>query len=468
MFGPGDGDLQRQISQNDHVKDFDVDPSDWKRSCKTVNVILEHILLKEIKAQAERYKGLAIGKYVKQGSSREGLKIRKADEFDTVLIYEIKGLNYDAVHLEQQPGLGLLKVSRRHSLEELQQRYPELYREEVFERKGSDVYLNSRSFHERVFESLIDSASSAVEKTIREAKERCHYHVDFQIRRQINAPSINLTFNIMSTNPDGDGRMHLTALVRTLGGAIFQSEASTTYHTYQIDVDVVPGLQINFDTVPNPFNPQEIMKCPVYAVFKWRNENQVSARQFEDPEIIWRFCTSGYEKHIMDVAQTKESQSYIMTAARLVKAYVRSEPMKNTNFGSFMKSYYLKNIALYCILYVTVINGKELSGVKEALGYFLDFLDVTLTEERLPHFFYNNEWIKYMFPDYELVECCKVDLFESARKNGTLQNAREYSWQSMKRTLQGLYQHADVFIYPDFKDRFREFITAGSYCSASC
>ena len=44
MFGPGDGDLQRQISQNDHVKDFDVDPSDWKRSCETVNVILEGIL----------------------------------------------------------------------------------------------------------------------------------------------------------------------------------------------------------------------------------------------------------------------------------------------------------------------------------------------------------------------------------------------------------------------------------------
>ena len=229
----------------------------------------------------------------------------------------------------------------------------------MFERKGSDVYLNSRSFHESVFQSLIDSARNTVEKTIREAKERNNYDVNFQITRKINPPSINLTFIITSTDPECDDRMNLTALARTLEGTVIQLQSATTL-TYRIDVDVVPGLRIKFDTVPNPFSPQEI---------------------------IWRFCTSGYEKHIMDVAQTKERQSYIMTAARLVKAYIRSEPMKNTNFGSFMKSYFLKNIALYCILYVTVINGKELSGVKEALGYFLDILDVTLMEERLPHFF---------------------------------------------------------------------------------
>ena len=176
--------------------------------------------------------------------------------------------------------LGLLKVSRRHSLDDLQQGYPELYKAEVFERKGSDVYLNSRSFHESVFQSLIDSARNTVEKTIREAKERNNYDVNFQITRKINPPSINLTFIITSTDPDGDGRMNLTALARTLEGTVIQLQSATTL-TYRIDVDVVPGLRIKFDTVPNPFSPQETMKCPVYAVFKWRNENQVSSRQSE-------------------------------------------------------------------------------------------------------------------------------------------------------------------------------------------
>ena len=72
-----------------------------------------------------------------------------------------------------------------------------------------------------------------------------------------------------------------------------------------------------------------------------------------------------------------------------------------------------------------------------------------------------------MFPDYEHVDCFKVDLFESARNNGTLQNAKTYSWNSMKGNFQELYKN-DVFIYQDFKDRFREFINAGSYCLASC
>lgn len=233
--------------------------------------------------------------------------------------------------------------------------------------------------------------------------------------------------------------------------------------TYQIDVDVVPGLQLKLETVPNPFNPRESMYCPIYAVFKWRNENQPAARLFHDPEVVWRFCTSGYEKHIMDVAQTKTSQIYIKTACRIFKAYVKSQLVKRTNFGSFMKSYYLKTIAMYCILYINIINGKELSGVKEALGYFLGFLGVCLEEERLPHFFYCNEWIKYMFPEYEPVDGYKVDLFESARKSGTLQNARECSWRNTQDDFRNLSQ-SDVF--SDFKERFREFILAGRYCTA--
>lgn len=112
-FGPDDGGLEQQISRHEYLRDFDVDSGDWKSSCHMINILLEDVLLKEIKAQAESYDGLGIKKFVKQGSSREGLKIRKADEFDTVLLYEIKGLDYEPVSLETQPGLGMLKIGRR-------------------------------------------------------------------------------------------------------------------------------------------------------------------------------------------------------------------------------------------------------------------------------------------------------------------------------------------------------------------
>lgn len=457
-FGPDDGGLEQQISRHEYLRDFDVDSGDWKSSCHMINILLEDVLLKEIKAQAESYDGLGIKKFVKQGSSREGLKIRKADEFDTVLLYEIKGLDYEPVSLETQPGLGMLKIGRRHNMEELRRRYPQLVREGVFVDKGSGIYLSSRQFHEKVFESIIDSARHEVERKIIDASNRGS-DVGFKINRQINPPSINLTFLMTSSDSDIDSRAYVARSALQVSGHLIQESACT--YMYQIDVDIVPGLQLSLATVPNPLNPGESMQCPVYAVFKWRNESQRSARAFDDAQVIWRFCTSGYEKHIMDGAHTRRSQRYILTACRLVKAYIKNPSIKKTQFGSFMKSYYLKNIAMYCILYVVIMNGKTLSGVREALGYFLDFLGVALTEERLPHFFYGNEWIKYMFPDYEFVEGCKIDLFESARKSGTLVNARQSCWRDIKEDFRRLIQ---CEVFSDFKERFKEFVRAGRYC----
>ena len=66
-----------------------------------------------------------------------------------------------------------------------------------------------------------------------------------------------------------------------------------------------------------------------------------------------------------------------------------------------------------------------------------------------------------MFPEYEPVGGYKVDLYDSVKH--TLVNVRESSWGKMKEDLAELYRH-DVFIYPDFKERFREFVKAGVYC----
>ena len=259
-------------------------------------------------------------------------------------------------------------------MERLAESYPQLAKADVFTEKGSEIYLNSRNLHEKVFLSLIDSATSEVERLI-DAAETSGSPAKFRIKRQINPPSINLTFIITSSAPNVDVRYSFMGMARRVVSLMQESAdsrcQSESASWYQIDVDVVPGLQISLDTVPSPFNPTETMDCPLYAVFKWRNESQRSARAFEDPKIIWRFCTSGYEKHIMDVAQIKPSQRYILNACRIVKAYVKSPSLKTTQFGHLMKSYYLKTIAMYCILYVTVINGKQLSGVREALGYFI-------------------------------------------------------------------------------------------------
>ena len=357
------------------------------------------------------------------------------------------------------------------TMQSLAESYPELAKSGVFTEKDSHIYLNSRSLHERVFVSLIDSATTAVETKIVTAVTN-GTPVKFRIKRQINPPSVNLTFSFASDAFGVNVRSSFVGMTSQIVGLVHESahlrNQSKPASWYQIDVDVVPGLQISLDTAPNPFNPSETMECPVYAVFKWRNESQRSARAFENPDVIWRFCTSGYEKHIMDVAQTKPSQRYILTACRILKAYMKSPSVKPTQFGHLMKSYFLKNITMYCILYVTVINGKQLSGVREAMGYFLEFLDISLQEERLPHYFYGNEWIKYMFPDYEPVDGYRVDLYESARKKGTLVNARQFQWRGIKEDLQRLCQGGDQ-LFSEFSEKFREFVRAdGAEYSTSC
>ena len=110
-FGPGDTGLLEHILRHDLIRDFDVDPDDWKKSVRAINILMENVLLKEFQTQAGYYEGLSIKKYIKQGSSREGLKTRKADEFDTVLLFDIEGLSLEPVTIGTQPGLGKICTS---------------------------------------------------------------------------------------------------------------------------------------------------------------------------------------------------------------------------------------------------------------------------------------------------------------------------------------------------------------------
>ena len=57
-FGPWDTGLLEQILRHDLIRDFDVDPDDWKKSIRAINILMENIRLKEFQTQASYYKGL--------------------------------------------------------------------------------------------------------------------------------------------------------------------------------------------------------------------------------------------------------------------------------------------------------------------------------------------------------------------------------------------------------------------------
>ncbi|KAH3775149.1 hypothetical protein DPMN_176546 [Dreissena polymorpha] len=49
-------------------------------------------ILHDLRRQSPQCKGLRIDSYIRQGSSRDGLKVLKADKFDSMLEFHIEGL----------------------------------------------------------------------------------------------------------------------------------------------------------------------------------------------------------------------------------------------------------------------------------------------------------------------------------------------------------------------------------------
>ncbi|WAQ98330.1 hypothetical protein MAR_022703 [Mya arenaria] len=83
-FGRNNPQWQVNLNASPYVGNIEVDSSDWEESRRAVDEVM-NLLLKELRCQAEHFEGLRIDSYVRQGSSREGLKVLKADEYDAML-----------------------------------------------------------------------------------------------------------------------------------------------------------------------------------------------------------------------------------------------------------------------------------------------------------------------------------------------------------------------------------------------
>ena len=207
------------------------------------------------------------------------------------------------------------------------------------------------------------------------------------------------------------------------------------------------------------------MECPRYAVFKWFTENQPSAYLHDcDPSCLWRMCSSGYEKHVLDASRGSLEQSYIITALRIMKYEFRERKRSYSppQVVTVLRSYHLKHIAFYCILYLTVLNKIELSGVRESLAYFLQFLQVCLEKQKLPHFFHSNPLLIYMFPGYQIAERSLQYNLLAGKSFDALRQAR-LSFKDLKQKLGFKYSLISQQTYSEFSKTFREFVESGRY-----
>ena len=375
-------------------------------------------LLEEVREEAKKYEGLRIDSYIRQGSSRDGLKVIAPDEYDSVLEFHVEGLKTEPQPVKKNgtiiPGFCLFQIQQ--TSEQLQKKFPKLFKENAFVEDAGSFYLSSKNLHEKVLTSLVDTASHAVEKKMSGDK------VDFKIRRKKNPPAINITIHL--NDHAHDALMPQGKLKQSMGG--------------EIDLDVVPAmlLKIDADTQYKGLK----LNCPVHAVCKWVEGDTVKMLEFVPQKtLVWHVNSAGYEKHTLDVARKIQKQRYILTALRIMKTFfvkakkvAKDKKESPPQMVSVLKSYHLKHVTLYLIMYTCFIYSSiDIPNAEVALTYFLCLLEAALEEKHLPHFYYSNSKINSMYPGFRS-EGLKYDHFRKAAPDSLLQSLKSLQKLLMK------------------------------------
>lgn len=381
--GKNDIEWEKNIKTSTFVSNMNFSSKEWARARDVVDKVMAMLRKTMDEKARHKYKHLRIDSYVRQGSSRDGLKIIAPDEFDTIVQFHIDGLEHCLEEVgTEMPGFCYIKVINR-SKDWLMQQYPRLLKEMVFSYYGDEsVYLNSKRLQEVVFKSLVDSSCSSIQQIVNDKVIATNDKAVFRITRRINPPSVNITIQYN----DYAAEYFMTE------GAI----KNKTDKMREINLDLVLALCLRHDS-QTQYQGTEF-NCPIHAVCKWAEEESVKALGFARSDLIWHLSTAGYEKHILDLARLdQQRQQYILMALRMIKtvfANLRNSESPPPQITTVLSSYHLKQITFYLIQYLCHLNQSiRIDGVQDALKYYLAFLKVTLEEKQLPHFFYSNSQI---------------------------------------------------------------------------
>lgn len=162
---------------------------------------------------------------------------------------------------------------------------------------------------------------------------------------------------------------------------------------------------------------------------------------------------------MFDICEVNEERLYIRTACRIMKTLVKILKQHQNQAAVLLSSYHLKTVAMYCILLLTIptnprLPGYRLSGVREALGYFLLFLESALEKKVLPDFFLGNKHLDKIFPgSYFSKIRIKYNLFD--KETPELVNIAIFTFPVFKKVLAECFDTAnlDPTVVNFFRDR---------------
>ncbi|KAL4239007.1 hypothetical protein ACF0H5_003711 [Mactra antiquata] len=384
QFGNEASDWVVELKASPYVGEIDFPRRQWARARDAVDEVLK-LLLKEMRAKVVDVTHLKIDSYIRQGSARDGLKVIAPDEFDVAFEFHIEGLEFEEssilVASRPIPGFCYIKVRNATAIE-LAQRYPELCRKEVFIEKNGSVFLSSKNLYTALFLSIIDKSCASIEEKIKKTAG-----VKFQLTRRTNPPALNITIHL---DVDGNNFFMPQGRMRT------PADGNST-----IDIDVIPAIRLRKDD--QSFYQGSRTNALIHGIPKWKEEEARGVFEVADQDRVWLINSVAYERHIFDVARSSEKQRYILTALRIVKTYFNKTKKKNPPppITTILKSYHLKQIACYLIMYTCHIHPSiRIDSAHKAMPHFLKLLEVCLEKKRLPHFFYSNTKIGAMFNNY--------------------------------------------------------------------
>ncbi|OWF48374.1 hypothetical protein KP79_PYT18724 [Mizuhopecten yessoensis] len=456
-FARNEGILAENLRENVYIGEYDISDGLWQKSCGVVDEITRffHVTLK--KKTSRYYPCLSFGDFVKQGSSREGLKIGQPDEFDMVLPFTIEGVDLHAVPAldkngELIPAHMKLQISDYAQIQNVKKGilYQSLRKNGVFETCGSDLFLNAMCFQTRVISSIMETTIAEIQKKI-DAKNRnqaCSFTLS---KTSVFPPTFRFKIKIKSDD-DFDELSYGQNLFCQFESRSAAAATPVWNASYKvIEFDIVPGLLLQTDSVPNPDSWWFSMTCNRYAVMKWIHKGRY-ADDYPEPNLLWRESSCGYEKHIIDASSMNQSDVYILTACRILKAYL--DGLGNSSqLCSLLTSYHIKNIAIHCILLQL-----HASGVRVALGYLIAFLEIGLKMEFLPHYFYGNPYISSMFPTLSAnANQRRLNLFRNIPHDHFAQAI--LSLRRMKADLYGLFTECSYLGNHQSIDSFRKLCT---------
>ncbi|VDI60951.1 Hypothetical predicted protein [Mytilus galloprovincialis] len=405
VFGQGEQKLRLQILKQ--VDDYRVDHEEWRKQAEQTDVFLDK-LLNKIDEKAQLYSNeVALEKTIlKQASARQGLKIDEPDEYDVIVPIIIKGLDIQTARVKDTDGQVMPGLERERVLnkDKVGSTHPLLSRADVFHTtKDGTVYLNSQNFYKKVWVKMLDKALADLKTEM----------PGFEFLRREHPPAVN----IQVTYPDGN----------------------------VVNFDIVPGRNTGSEHIKIPASvtgkKDTTVVFPSYALPKYDNKNNPKINQL-DRELIWRQCTSAYERYMADLCRGSPPRQYVMTANRIMKSAIKMLQKEQNPLGNLINSYHLKTIAYHIIMDKTILDSNKIGGVKDALGFHITYLNMFVSKRVLPDFFHGNKHLGKIFPSSRILENHReLNLFW--KSNPTLLETAIHGFKKLVKILEGCFTSSD-------------------------